>query len=137
MDSFSLHPRLEADSIFVRDLYLSQLRLSNVKASPWLILVPRRANIREIFELEKNDRMQLMEEIAQTSKALSGLYAPDKINVAALGNQVAQLHVHIIARFTGDAAWPDPIWSRIPMDPYEIGAAGLIKAKLNDGKFWA
>ena len=136
MTGFILHSRLEADSVFVRDLPLSQLRLNNVKAAPWLVLVPRRADIREIYELETADRAQLMEEIAQASKALSALYGPDKINVAALGNQVPQLHVHVIARFTGDAAWPDPVWGRIAMEPYEIGAAGLIKVKLNGGKFW-
>ena len=136
MGSFVLHARLEADSVFVRDLALSQLRLNNVKAAPWLVLVPRRADIRDIHELDAADRALLIEEIAQTSKALTGLYAPDKINVAALGNVVPQLHVHVIARFTKDAAWPDPVWGRIAMDPYEIGAARLIKAKLNGGAFW-
>jgi len=136
MTAFLLHARLETDSVFVRDLTLSQLRLNNVKAAPWLVLVPRRADIREIYELTVTDRAQLIEEIAQASKALSELYAPDKINVAALGNVVPQLHVHIIARFLGDAAWPDPVWGRIEADPYEAGAADVIKKKLNEKNFW-
>jgi diadenosine tetraphosphate (Ap4A) HIT family hydrolase len=136
MTSFQLHARLEADSVFVRDLALSQLRLNNVKAAPWLVLVPRRAEIREIYQLNVVDRGELMEEIAQASKALAELYAPDKINIAALGNVVPQLHVHIIARFTGDAAWPDPVWGLLEAEPYEAGAADVIVKKLNDGNFW-
>jgi diadenosine tetraphosphate (Ap4A) HIT family hydrolase len=135
MTSFVLHARLEADSLFVRDLPLSQLRLNNVKAAPWLVLVPRRPDIREIYELPSADRAQLMEEIAQASNALTVLYAPDKINVAALGNIVPQLHVHVIARFTGDAAWPDPVWGLLAGEPYDAGAAEVIVKKLNDGKF--
>jgi len=137
MTDFVLHPRLETDSAFMRDLALSQLRLNNVKSIPWLVLVPRRADIREIYQLEAAGRALLIEEIAQASKALEALYAPDKINVAALGNIVPQLHVHVIARFTSDAAWPDPIWGRVMPEPYETGAIEAIKAKLNNGKFWA
>lgn len=120
----------------MRDLTLSQLRLHYVKAAPWLVLVPRCADISEIHELAAIERAQLIEEIAQASRVLTVLYAPDKINVAALGNVVPQLHVHVVARFTGDAAWPDPIWGRVPADAYEAGAAELICTKLNDEKFW-
>jgi diadenosine tetraphosphate (Ap4A) HIT family hydrolase len=136
MSNFALHARLEGDSIFIRDLGLSQLRLNNVKSVPWLILVPRRADVREIYQLDAADRAVLIEEIAQASRALEELYAPDKINVAALGNQVPQLHVHVIARFTADAAWPDPVWGKVALGLYELKAIVAIKEKLNTGKFW-
>jgi diadenosine tetraphosphate (Ap4A) HIT family hydrolase len=137
MADFVLHERLEADSILMRDLPLSQLRLNNIKTVPWLILIPRRPNVREIFELIADDRAQLMEEIVQASKALTELYAPDKMNVAALGNQVPQLHVHVIARFASDPVWPDPVWGRIADEPYPVGAAGIIREKLSNAKVWS
>lgn len=134
--SFTLHPQLEADSILLRDLALCQLRLMNQKDVPWLILVPRRDNVREIFELSKVDRAILMEEIARASHALTKLYAPDKINVAALGNIVPQLHVHVIARFKKDGAWPAPVWGKLPSEPYPKEAIEEIKLKLNDKQYW-
>ena len=137
MGDFVLHTRLEADSILIRDLGLSQLRLNNVKTVPWLILVPKRVDIKEIYELTPADRAALVEEITTASKALVELYAPDKINVAALGNAVPQLHVHVMARFASDAAWPDPVWGQVEMEPYELKAIVAIKAKLNAAKFWA
>jgi diadenosine tetraphosphate (Ap4A) HIT family hydrolase len=136
MSDFVLHPGLEVDSIFMRDLALSQLRLNNVKTVPWLIVVPRRANIREVYELNAADRATLIEEIAQASRALAELYAPDKINVAALGNIVPQLHVHVIARFKGDAAWPQPVWGKIVAEAYAAEAAEEIRKKLDKKDFW-
>jgi diadenosine tetraphosphate (Ap4A) HIT family hydrolase len=135
MSDFVLHEKLQADSIFIRDLSLSQLRLNNVKTVPWLVLVPRKADVQEIYQLSSADRAVLIEEIAQASQALDALYAPDKINVAALGNQVPQLHVHVIARFTSDAAWPDPVWGKVATELYELKAIAAIKEKLNAGKF--
>ncbi len=132
MPGFSLHKQLEADSILLLDLPLCQLRLQNQKATPWLILVPRRADVKEIFDLPAPDRAMLIEEIVQASQALTELYAPDKINVAALGNTVPQLHVHVIARFTQDAAWPNPVWGRVDTAPYELGAIVEVKKKLQD-----
>jgi diadenosine tetraphosphate (Ap4A) HIT family hydrolase len=134
MPGFSLHKQLEADSILIRDLALSQLRLQNQKAAPWLILVPRRENVKEIYELAAADRALLIEEIAETGHALNQLYAPDKINVAALGNRVPQLHIHVIARFTQDAAWPEPVWGRLEPAPYELAALKEVKDRLN--VFW-
>ena len=136
MTHFLLHPQLEADSFLMLDLPLSQLRLSNQKAVPWLILVPRRNDIKEMYELDKADRAQLMEEITQTAKALDQLYAPDKINIAALGNIVPQLHIHIIARFKNDPVWPAPVWGKLNSDPYTAEAIKEIKTKLNTPKFW-
>lgn len=120
----------------MRDLGLSQLRLNNVKIVPWLVLVPRRPDMREIYELSAPDRTQLMEEMTQTARALSELYAPDKINVGALGNMVPQLHVHVIARFASDPVWPDPVWGRVSPEPYEAGAVKEIKTRLNDDRLW-
>ena len=79
---------------------------------PWVILVPERENIREIFELNAKDRKVLIEEIAMVSEVLNKTYWPDKINVAALGNMVEQLHIHVIARFKTDDAWPEPVWGK-------------------------
>jgi diadenosine tetraphosphate (Ap4A) HIT family hydrolase len=80
------------------------------RAWPWVILVPRRAGLREIHELSPADRATLVEEVALASSALERLYAPDKLNVAAIGNLVPQLHVHVVARRRDDPAWPDPVW---------------------------
>jgi len=137
MPDFRLHARLDADSFLMRDLPLSQLRLNNVKSVPWLVLVPRRSEIKEIHELDAGDRARLIEEIAQVSRALVELYAPDKINVAALGNHVPQLHVHVIARFVSDSAWPDPVFGKVDMEPYEAPAVLTIRTKLDTLKFWA
>jgi diadenosine tetraphosphate (Ap4A) HIT family hydrolase len=137
MLDFSLHKQLEADSILIRNLGLCQLRLQNQKAVPWLILVPRRPDATEIHQLGAEDRGILMEEIAQASRALEKLYAPDKINVAALGNVVPQLHIHVIARFTKDAAWPAPVWGKFAPEPYALPALAELKKKFNDDGLWS
>jgi diadenosine tetraphosphate (Ap4A) HIT family hydrolase len=107
---FALHPRLETDTFEVARLTLSRLLLMNDARFPWLVLVPEREGMREIHELPPADRALLVEEVARASEVLIELYAPDKINVGALGNVVPQLHLHVVARFTGDAAWPGPVW---------------------------
>lgn len=86
---------------------------------PWLILVPEREGVREILELSPADRGVLIEEIARATEVLTQLFRPDKLNVGALGNLVPQLHVHAVARFTGDPAWPGPVWGSGPAVPYE------------------
>lgn len=130
MPDFALHKQLEADSYLVCDLPLSQMRLQNQKAVPWLVLVPRRPEIREIYELQPEDRTVLMEEITRTAQALEEFYAPDKINIGAIGNIVPQLHVHVIGRFTHDVAWPSPVWGRLEPDPYTLDAIKEIRDKL-------
>ncbi|HUY69280.1 MAG TPA: HIT family protein [Alphaproteobacteria bacterium] len=137
MADFVLHPRLAADSIFMRDLALCQLRLNNVKSVPWLVLVPRRADISEIHQLGAADRALLIEEIAQASRAFVELYAPDKINVGAIGNVVPQLHIHVIARFKSDPLWPDPVWGRVAAEAYAAEAIATIRQKLNAIDFGA
>ena len=110
MSDFTLDSRLEADTFLVGELQLSRVLLMNDARFPWVILVPRRACLREIIELNPKDRATLYREMESVSEAMQRLFTPTKLNVAALGNMVAQLHVHIIARFDIDAAWPKPVW---------------------------
>jgi diadenosine tetraphosphate (Ap4A) HIT family hydrolase len=109
---FALDPRLEADTHAIGDLPLSQLLLMDDARFPWLILVPRIAGARELIDLDEGDQRTLLGELNLVGRALETLLRPDKLNVAALGNVVPQLHVHLIARFTGDSAWPQPVWGR-------------------------
>jgi diadenosine tetraphosphate (Ap4A) HIT family hydrolase len=127
---FSIDPRLAADSTPVRSLGLSDLRLMNDARFPWLLLVPRRAGMTEIIDLAKADRAVLFEEIVAVSTALRAATACDKLNVAALGNSVAQLHVHLIARFHGDAAWPKPVWGGGAAVAYESAARDRLVASI-------
>lgn len=128
MAQFQLHPQLVADTFTVTQLSLCRVLLMNDQTYPWLILVPERVTIREIHELTPGDQQQLMSEITQVSRGLQRLAKADKMNVAALGNMVPQLHVHIIARFEGDAAWPGPVWGKYPAQAYEMQvAADFIK----------
>jgi diadenosine tetraphosphate (Ap4A) HIT family hydrolase len=109
---FLLDPRLEADTHAIGELPLSQLLLMDDARFPWLILVPRIAGARELIDLDENDQRSLLAEISLVGRALEALLRPDKLNIAALGNVVPQLHVHVIARFVGDDAWPQPVWVR-------------------------
>jgi len=118
MDRFVLHPTLARDTREVLKLALSRVLLMNDAAVPWLILVPERPHLRELHQLEAPRRAELMEEIALAGTVLERLYRPDKLNVGALGNLVPQLHLHVVARFAGDRAWPGPIWGSTPGEPY-------------------
>ena len=124
--SWSLHPQLAADSTGVGDLALSRVLLLKDANYPWLVLVPRRAGASEIIDLDDADQAQLWAEIAQASRALKAFTACDKLNVAAIGNVVPQLHVHIVARRTTDAAWPRPVWGAVPPRGYEPAALARI-----------
>ena len=130
MTRYALDTRLAQDAIFVGDLDLSELRLMNDRRYPWTVLVPRRPGLTELFELTRQDRALLADEIASVSEALKRIANAHKMNVAALGNQVRQLHVHVIARFEGDAAWPNPIWGRGTAEPYEAGKAEAFAAQI-------
>lgn len=103
--------RLKDSSLLVTDLLLCQVRLNKNATFPWLMLIPRQDNIIEIMDLSPEDQIVLMEEISLTSRVIRDVFQPDKINVAALGNVVPQLHVHVVARYTYDEAWPHPIWN--------------------------
>ena len=111
---FVLHPQLERDTTPLGDLPLSRVLIINDANYPWLLLVPRRAGAVEVIDLDEVERAQLMSEIALTSRALKDVTECDKLNVAALGNAVPQLHVHIIARRKTDKAWPKPVWGAVP-----------------------
>lgn len=115
---FQLHPQLAADSVVLADGPLSRLLLLQDARYPWFVLVPRRAGIREIYELDDADQARLLAESVQLGRAAMAAFGGDKLNVAALGNLVPQLHLHHIVRYTGDAAWPGPVWGRHPALPY-------------------
>jgi diadenosine tetraphosphate (Ap4A) HIT family hydrolase len=120
--AWRLHPQLEADTHAVASLGLSELRLMGDARYPWLILVPRVAGAVELVDLDDQQQAGLMREIAQASRALRTLCDPHKLNVAALGNVVSQLHVHVVARSRDDDAWPRPIWGVAPPQPYPAEA---------------
>jgi diadenosine tetraphosphate (Ap4A) HIT family hydrolase len=128
--AWSLHPQLEQDTLPLGDLPLSRVLLMNDANYPWLILVPRRAGVTEIIDLDAATRDLLMQEIGQTSSALRSVTGCHKLNVAALGNVVAQLHVHVIARFQSDPTWPRPVWGQVAARPYESDAARRAVASL-------
>ena len=119
MKEFKLHPRLIKDTFHIIDLKLSRLLLMNNSNYPWFILVPTRKNITELYELEKKDRLELNSEIDTISKKLSIHFNAKKMNIAALGNIVPQLHIHIIVRKENDAAWPNPVWNNTDIIPYK------------------
>ena len=114
-----LHARLAADTIALAEWPLSRVRLMNDQRFGWIVLVPRAPGAREFHDLSQGQRAQLMEEIARASKALSNALSAEKINIGALGNIVPQLHIHIVARTEGDAAWPGPVWGHGSPVPYD------------------
>ncbi len=115
---FELHPQLAADTHPLATLGLCDLRLMDDANYPWLILVPRLAGASELIDLDPHQRQALTEEIDRTGRTLRDAFRPDKLNIAALGNLVPQLHVHVIARFHDDPAWPAPVWGRVDARPY-------------------
>ncbi|CAK05624.1 conserved hypothetical protein [Rhizobium johnstonii 3841] len=132
LKGFALDPRLENDSVSIMVTGLCDLRLSKDARWPWLILVPRRADITEIFELTPLDQVLLAFETELVAKALKKITGATKINIGALGNIVRQLHVHVIARFEGDANWPGPVWGFGRAEPYEDGKRDEFTAKLRE-----
>ncbi|NKB55017.1 MAG: HIT domain-containing protein [Alphaproteobacteria bacterium] len=135
MPNFELHETLATDTVEAVRWPLCRVLLMNDCRYPWLILVPARANMRDMHDLDPGDQAVLMTEIDRASRALTGLHAPDKINVAALGNMVPQLHIHVVARFRTDDAWPSPIWGAHTTRPYEPvaldNALRSLRAALN------
>lgn len=132
--TFTLHEQLARDCVALGDFPLCRLLLMNDAQYPWFILVPRRAGMREIHELAQRDRRQLWEESDALSRWLATSYKPDKLNIAMLGNVVPQLHLHHIARFRTDAAWPRPVWGLQPALPYNPDTTAEIRRKLEDLK---
>lgn len=135
--SWTLHQQLAADTGLVGDLALSQVRVMYDANYPWLVLAPRRAGAREVIDLDPAGQVQLMTEIADAGRALKSVTQCDKLNIAAIGNVVPQLHVHIVARRRDDAAWPRPVWGAAPTRAYEPAALdafiAAIRRKLSLG----
>ncbi|WP_312935324.1 HIT family protein [Pseudomonas sp.] len=134
---FVLDSRLQQDSIELGHLQLCSVLLSKDANYPWFILVPRRSAVSELFDLDEADQLQLWEETTRLAAALKSAYGADKINVATLGNVVSQLHMHVIVRMRDDAAWPAPVWGRVPASDYvaeQVRATrARIKALLGEG----
>jgi diadenosine tetraphosphate (Ap4A) HIT family hydrolase len=131
MSGFALHPRLAADTILITDWPLSRVLVMNDSRFPWLILVPRRTEAVELHDLVPADRYLLVEEVARAGTALKAVTGAAKINVGALGNLVPQLHVHVVARNPGDAAWPGPVWGHGAAVPYELPGRRDVLAVLS------
>lgn len=115
----AIHPRLLTDSDALGRYALCHVRLSRDANYPWLILVPDRDQITEIFQLDWEDQVNLMRESSHVARVMMKVYKPDKLNIAALGNVVPQLHLHHIARYKDDPAWPAPVWGRVPARAYD------------------
>lgn len=124
--SFELDPRLRADSLQVVTLGLCEVRLNRDARYPWLLVIPQVSGVREILDLDAIDQDRLWAEIRVAARVLKACCSPTKLNIAALGNQVPQLHVHVIARFDHDAAWPDPVWGAHPALAYSETALSQI-----------
>ena len=133
--SWELHPQLEKDTTALGDLALSRVLIINDATYPWLLLVPRRRDVIEIIDLNEVEQAQLMTEIARVAGALKDVVGCDKLNIAALGNVVPQLHVHVIARRKGDPAWPKPVWGASPPIPHDPGALDRFVTALRK-KIW-
>lgn len=115
---FELHPQLAADCIVLGDFPLSRLLLMNDSNYPWFILVPRRVGATEIYHLSESERCQMIHESSFLAENLADIFAARKMNVASLGNMVPQLHIHHVVRQEDDAAWPGPMWGKVPLTPY-------------------
>lgn len=124
---FSLAPEFVRDCIEVADWPLCKVLLMNDSQYPWFILVPRQAGLKESIDLSDDDQIVLMKESAKLSHLLQSIFNPDKLNVAALGNMVPQLHIHHIARFKTDVAWPAPVWGKFSAVPYSDAQITLLK----------
>lgn len=131
--TFQLHERLAADTWAVRDLPLCRVLLMDDSRYPWVILVPRRDGLREFHEVASADKAAFQGEIDLVSEVLKASSGAFKLNVAAIGNMVPQLHVHVIARFEGDAAWPKPVWGLGEATPYAPQEAEFLMERLRKG----
>jgi diadenosine tetraphosphate (Ap4A) HIT family hydrolase len=127
----ALHPQLEKDCIRVGRFELCHLLLMNDANFPWCILVPDRDDITEIYQLAPAEQTLLMKESTLLSRCMVELFNPDKLNLAALGNIVPQLHIHHIARFRHDPAWPAPVWGHAPAKPYSFAEVKHMRRRLS------
>lgn len=129
MSEFTVDPQIVSDSMPVTELKLSHVRLMRDANYPWLLLLPRRSAV-EIVDLDPEDRITLMGEIATASTVLRETVTCDKLNIAAFGNAVRQMHIHVIARRFDDVGWPKPVWGAAPKKEYEPGVAEALVDKL-------
>ncbi len=127
---FVMDPRLQEDTFVLGDFPLSRLLLSKDANYPWFILVPRRADISELFQLDDKDQRQLWSETTALAETLKDSFAADKMNVATLGNVVSQLHMHVIVRRRNDPAWPAPVWGNKPAIAYTTEQVANIRQRL-------
>lgn len=127
---FVLDSRLQQDSLVLGDFPLCRLLLSKDANYPWFILVPRRAEVSELFQLSEADQRLLWQETTYLAQALKAAFVADKMNVATLGNVVSQLHMHVIVRHRDDAAWPAPVWGKVPAREYGAGEVDAIRQRV-------
>lgn len=127
---FELDSRLEQDTVSLGDFPLCRLLLMNDRQYPWFILVPRREEVSELFQLDAADQQALWQETTSLAETLKDTFGADKMNIATLGNVVGQLHMHVIARRRDDAAWPAPVWGKLPAEPYTQEQIAAIRQKL-------
>ena len=134
---FTLHPKLAADTTPVGDLAFARVLLANDANYPWLILVPRQPGLVELIDLDPNEQVQLLAELDAAARALKSVTECEKLNIAAIGNVVPQLHVHIVARRHSDATWPKPVWGAVPPLAYNPamrdGLIGALRRALKIG----
>ncbi|KKA46090.1 HIT family protein [Salinivibrio sp. KP-1] len=130
--SFVLHSRLAADSAYVGDFSLCQLRLAHADIGPWLLLIPRKQDIEEIHHLDDTEQHSLWQESAIVARCLERLFSPDKLNIAAIGNLVPQLHLHHVARFKTDPVWPNPIWGHLQVEHRPLEQAQPLIRQLRE-----
>lgn len=130
MSAFEPDARLVDDTYPVTELPLSQLRLMDDSRFAWLVLVPRHPDVSEVFELDEQDQQQLWREATLVGQAMKAALEGDKLNIATLGNVVAQLHVHVIVRHRGDAAWPAPVWGHGECKAYDLDGLAAMRGQI-------
>ncbi|MGH8453495.1 MAG: HIT domain-containing protein [Nevskiales bacterium] len=128
--AFELHPQLAQDCVPIGNFPLCRLLLMNDANYPWFILVPQREGLREIHELDENDLYLFSHESVTLARALTVAFKPDKLNIAALGNLLPQLHIHHIVRYQNDPAWPAPVWGKLPALPYPAERLNEVRLKI-------
>ena len=129
---FHLHPTLAKDCITLGRFTLCRVLLMNDANYPWFILVPEREGVTEIHQLTEEDQTRLIQESSHLARRLAQAYRADKMNVAALGNLVPQLHIHHIVRYRGDPAWPQPVWGKVPPTAYQPAQLEDVRRRIGD-----
>jgi len=133
MHEFELHPQLAHDCHLVGELALSRVLLLDDARYPWIVLVPRVAGVREIYELDRDAQIRLLDESSQVGRWMMQAFAGDKLNIGALGNLVPQLHLHHVVRRAGDPAWPGPVWGHSRAAPYDAGERDRVLSQIRVG----